>query len=107
MSETAWREVFDAALAKFGTVGLSRALGYNNHTLVSRIAKGNVNASDKFKQRLMQRFTRVDCPHLKQSITPQECTAYATRSYSAINAAEVPHFRACKKCPRRPEGVLP
>lgn len=104
MSETAWRDVFDAALAKFGTVGLARELGYNNHTLVSRIAKGDVEASSKFKQRLMQRLARINCPYLQQSITPQECTAFSSRSFAAINAPDVPHFRTCKKCQHRQEG---
>lgn len=99
-----WRQLFDDAVKAHGTVGLARMLGYNNHTLVSRILRGHVEASDKFQARVLRVLTLIDCPHLGQPITDETCTGYASRSFGAIAAPDVPHWRACKKCPHRKEA---
>lgn len=45
---------------------------------------------------------RLDCPHLAADIAPGECLGFASRSYGAIGAADVPHWRACQACPLNP-----
>lgn len=45
---------------------------------------------------------RLECPHLGADIAPGECQTFAARSYGAIEAADVPHWRACQVCLNNP-----
>lgn len=52
-----WRWwLLDEALAALGAVRLAARLGYSNHTLVSRISKGHIEASALFKARVIDRL---------------------------------------------------
>ena len=82
-----------------GISGVAERMGVSR-PYVSRVLSGSMDpVPDKFTDRVLATFARIDCPYLKTPLAPQECSRYARRSYSAITAAEVPHFRACKKCP--------
>ena len=56
---------------------------------------------------------RIECPHLKTDLARGECHTLAARSYGAIEAADVPHWRACQDCLSNPanqpkrEGAKP
>lgn len=84
-----------------GITGVAHALGYSRPA-ISRVMGGTYGKTDKVAAQVLATYARIDCPHLRTSIAPQECSDYAGRSYSAITAADVPHWRACKKCPRNP-----
>lgn len=103
MSE--WRELLKNGVETDprGISGVAKRMGISR-PYVSRVLTGSMDPVPvKFTDRVLATFARVECPYLKTALAPQECRAYAQRSYSAITAADVPHWRACKKCPHRPE----
>ena len=98
----AWREALETAIATDprGRAGVAERLDVSR-AYVSRVASGHMPAPPKFAQRVAATYLRVECPHLKASISPQECQAYAARSYAQCSQFEVDHWRACKACPHK------
>lgn len=87
-------------------------------TYVSQVINGLLApdaVSALFIQAVLQAFGqgRLDCPHLGTDIAPSQCHTWAARSYGAIEATDVPHWRACQDCLNNPanqpkrEGAKP
>lgn len=93
-----------------GVLKAAQAMGVSR-TYVARVLMTGENRikvpSQAFINRVIAAFGqgRVDCPHLARDIAPGECHAYARRSYGAISAADVPHWRACQSCPQNPQSL--
>lgn len=104
-----WRALLEAAVRQDerGIAGVAERIGYSRPA-VSRVLAGRYGNTDKLARAVLANYGRMQCPHLQESITPHECATYAARSYSAITAADVPHWRACKRCPHNPQqGATP
>ena len=78
--------------------GVSERIGYSR-TTVSLVLAGKYPNPTDVASAVIAAYVRIDCPHLRISLDPADCTTYAARRYSALNAADVPHWRACRKCP--------
>lgn len=105
----AWRQALDRAIAADprGKLGVAERLGVSR-PYVSRITTGDIpQASPRFIQRVIDVYLQVDCPHLRRSLPPGQCRAYATRAYADIAREDVPHWRACRRCPQRPQPAHP
>ncbi|PPD36047.1 MAG: hypothetical protein CTY18_06105 [Methylomonas sp.] len=48
-------------------------------------------------------YSRIDCPHLKQSLTREICQVYAEKK-RPNNPIRLQHWRACQNCPNKPTG---
>ena len=103
-----WRALLDAAIAADarGITGVAERLGYSRPA-VSRVLSGTYGDPTRLAAKVLATYARIDCPHLRASLAPDECAAYAGRSYGAITAADVPHWRACRKCPHNPAHKEP
>lgn len=88
-----------------GITGVAERLGYSRPA-ISRVLSGTYGNTDRLAAQVLATYARIDCPHLRTSLAPDECASYAGRSYSAITAADVPHFRACRKCKHNPANKL-
>ena len=88
-----------------GCTGVALKIG-RSRGYVSQFINGcnPLPASPNFKARVLSAFGdgRLDCPHLGHDIAPTQCHSYAARSYGAIEAADVPHWRACQGCLQNP-----
>ena len=95
-----WREQLLAAIEADPrrSAGVAEKLGVSR-VYVSRVLTGSIPvASPRFVSRVVALCQRVHCPHLDTSLPPDECRAYAARQYAQIDAAQVPHWRACQRC---------
>jgi DNA-binding transcriptional regulator YdaS (Cro superfamily) len=95
-----WRQALDAAVAADprGKLGVSERLGVSR-VYVSRVMTGSMpSAPAKFVERVTKTLMVVHCPHLQRALQPEECRAYAARTYSQVSQFEVAHWRACKGC---------
>ena len=104
----AWRTALDAAIAADPrrTAGVALRLGVSR-PYVSRVITGHMpRAPQAFIDRVLATYLRVQCPHLKVSLAPSECRAYAGRSYGQITVYEVDHWRACRSCPVKAPTVF-
>lgn len=105
VAETAsWRELFAAAVAERGAVEVARELGYNNHTLVSRISKGRIDASPKFIARVIDRYHVVKCPHTGEKQARTGCQIWLDVAAPTHNPGALAQWRACQRCAHRPQG---
>lgn len=102
-----WRQALDAAIAADpkGKQGVADRLGVSR-PYVSRICSGDIPvASPLFVQRVIDAYMQVNCPHLGRCLPPGQCRSYAQRSYAQITTAEVPHWRACRRCEHNPDAA--
>ena len=84
-----------------GKAGVAERLGYSRPA-ISRVLSGSYGDTGRLATKVLATYARIDCPHLLASLAPAECSAYAGRAYGAIAAADVPHWRACRRCPHNP-----
>ena len=105
---TDWLPLLNQAIADDprGITGVAERLGYSRPA-VSRVLSGTYGDPSRLAAKVLATYARIDCPHLRTSLAPDECAAYAGRSYGAITAADVPHWRACRKCPHNPAHKEP
>jgi hypothetical protein len=97
----AWRVALNVAIVTDprGRAGVAEKLGCSR-PYVSRVTTGDIDpAPAKFVRRVIATLMRVECPHLGVTLAPDECRTFAARTYARISATEVPHWRACQKCP--------
>lgn len=100
-----WRALFDAAVEKDGAVRVAARLGYNNHTLVSRVRAGHVPASDKFRKRVIDRyFVVAQCPATGQEQPRSECRRLATGAAPTQNPLAMRIWKTCQNCAHKPEA---
>ncbi|TVO57563.1 XRE family transcriptional regulator [Denitromonas halophila] len=99
-----WRALFDAAVEKDGAVRVAARLGYNNHTLVSRIANGHVPGSGKFQQRVIDRyFVVAECPATEREQPRSECRRLSRGAAPTHNPLSMRIWKTCQRCPHKPE----
>lgn len=105
---TDWLPLLHQAVAADprGITGVAERLGYSRPA-VSRVLAGTYGDPARLAAKVLATYARIDCPHLQTSLPSNECAAYAGRSYGAITAADVPHWRACRKCPHNPTKHTP
>lgn len=100
-----WRAIFDAALAERGPVRLAETLGYNNHTLVCRVAKGHVQASSNFQARVIDRLHVVaQCPATGLEQPRSECKRIGCGPAPTQNPLAMRSWKTCQRCPHKPES---
>lgn len=88
-----------------GMTGVAERIGYSRPA-VSRVLSGSYGDTTQVAAAVVAAYARIDCPYLRESLAPDECARYAARTYAAITAADVPHFRACRKCPKNPANLI-
>lgn len=97
----AWRKALDEAILADprGRTGVAEKLEISR-PYVSRVLTGSIaKPSKKFAARVAAVYLQVLCPHLGHHIPPATCRQFAQRTYSAISPQDVPHWRACRRCP--------
>lgn len=100
MPEHDWLDLLRQAVASDprGISGVANRIGYSRPT-VSRVLAGTYSNPAEVASAVIAIYVRIECPHLHITLAPEDCATYAARRYSAITGAEVPHWRACRKCP--------
>ena len=95
-----WLDVLQAAVAADprGITGVAERIGYSR-TAVSLALAGRYGGNpERIAHAVVSMLQAVECPFLGHAIPPGVCRRFSTRSYISITAADVPHWRACRKC---------
>lgn len=96
------REIVLSLLAGGMTkAAIAKEIDYDR-TSVSRWINEPGYNGEHVEAAVLARFSRFVCPHLKNEITPAECSAYAERAVPTSNTREVRHWRACQTCQHKP-----
>jgi hypothetical protein len=92
-------ELVRLRVEQIGISKTARELGVSR-TLVSLANSGTYPASTrKLEERALALYSRLDCPHLGQSITAAECEAHAIMPMPRNNPLRLAHWKACRACP--------
>lgn len=59
---------------------------------------------DRIAEAVVALLEVVECPHAKQTLPLAECHAIATASAPTHHPMKLGHWRACQRCPNRPQG---
>lgn len=86
----------NAAAAK--KLGISRAA-------VSTLLRGCYPSPNTTKvgAKIVERMSRIDCPHLAQSIPLIECRQHRERDCPTSSAVDVRFWRTCQECQHNPK----
>ena len=96
-----WMKLLTDAIAAAGRPGkqkIANELGISR-SQVSRVISGSYGAStDHIAKKVMERYGRIECPHLGTGITQEQCTQNHTRPAPTSSPREMKHWRACQTC---------
>lgn len=102
-----WISILEKAVDRTSPREVAEKLGYSRTTL-SLVLNGKYQGkTDKVAIRVIEVFGKVECPFEQRVITPADCKTHALAKAPTHNPAKMEHWRACLRCPMRPEGEKP
>ncbi|AUX60822.1 XRE family transcriptional regulator [Simonsiella muelleri] len=78
-------------------------LNYSKTTLSLIINRKYKGKTDRVRDKVLAIYAQVHCPHQNQVIVMSECVALATSSAPTHNPLKMQQWRACQRCPNKPE----
>ena len=103
-----WRVLLDEALARHGDnkQAVANELGVSR-TAVSLVCADKYHGRmDKFEKLVMDTYSRVECPHDGERVSPAQCKDLAERAAPTSSPREMRLWRACQNCQHKPTGVV-
>ncbi|MBP9101482.1 MAG: helix-turn-helix transcriptional regulator [Nitrosomonas sp.] len=107
MSEEPWmtllRRQVEAYNAQFrnGKGGIKKAaeqLGVSRSTISLILSGQYIASSEHVAKKVLEVFARVQCPHLGQDISNQQCRENSSREAPTSSPRAMKHWRACQSC---------
>ena len=107
MAAIDWRDILrrEVAADPRGKAGVAERLGVSR-SYVSRVlsdGKSHIPPSRRFLAKLEAEYGQVDCPYLQRPVARSTCHR-ALGPAPTHNPALIIQWRACQKCPLKPEG---
>lgn len=97
----AWLELLHAQVAASSRQAVADALGVSR-TAISLLMSGKYpGKTDNMAARVVDVFSRVQCPHSGQMVSPGECAQRAA-SMPTSSPGALRWWRACQTCPHAP-----
>lgn len=107
-SEPRWLQLVRAEAACTNIAAVALRLGYSR-TAVSLVLAGkypgNAGKIETKALEVLEPILTVACPYLDQDIALADCREHAGQRAPTHNPAKMHHWRACRQCPNRKEGV--
>lgn len=99
-----WFELLKAQVAAKGVVVVAKELGYRNHTGVSLALKSRYpGRTDALARNVLATYHTVECPHTGQTQHRSRCAEIVSRTAPTHNPLAMQHWRACQRCPHKPD----
>lgn len=97
-----WQNLLIEAVQASTKKHVADQLGVSRST-ISLIVNGKYPASsDHVAKRVLEKFGRIECPHLVRLITQTECHKNFARQAPNNSPREMKFWRACQVCPHKP-----
>jgi len=94
-----WLKLLTDAVEKSSNQAVADELGVSR-TAISLVMRGKYPAStDKIEALVMDTYSRVDCPHLGESIPITECKRHCSENAPTSSPRAMRLWRACQACP--------
>ncbi len=109
ISEPRWLELLRMEVAQTNIAATAARIGYSRTTISLVLAGKYPGKPDKIAAAALAELepvVAVDCPHLGMSIGVAVCLATSSQRAPTHNPAKMLHWRACRQCPHRKEGVI-
>ena len=94
-----WLDLLKEAVERSNTQAVADELGVSR-TVVSLVINDKYPAStDKFSEKVLALYSRVDCPHTGENISMSECKANHSSAAPTSSPRAMRLWRACQSCP--------
>lgn len=104
LNNTMWLKLLTDAAEKSSNQAVADELGVSR-TTISLVMNGKYPAStEKIESLVMALYSRVDCPHLGESIPITQCKRHHNENAPTSSPRAMRLWRACQSCPNN-EGV--
>lgn len=99
-----WLGLLQAEVARSSMGQAAKRLGYSR-TSVSLVLAGKYPGNTAHIARAaLALLDVVACPHAGQTLTQADCRAIALGAAPTHHPIKLGHWRACQRCPHRPQG---
>jgi len=94
-----WLNLLTNAVKNSSKAQVAISIGVSR-TTISLVMNGKYPAStDKIEALVMATYSRVDCPHLGESIPITECKRHCSENAPTSSPRAMRLWRACQTCP--------
>ena len=95
-----WKQLVHSRIKAVGSIQkVADELGYARASLSLALRDKYIGSTERLEQTVIRVLGSVNCPHLGQEITPDQCQAYKHREAPTQNPADMRHWRTCQQCP--------
>lgn len=95
-----WIVLVEQRIEQLGSIQkVANELGYARSSLSLALRGKYVGSTERLEQTVIRVLGSLNCPHLGQEITPDQCQAYKHREAPTQNPADMRHWRTCQQCP--------
>lgn len=99
-----WFQILKDEVEKKSRSQVAREMGYSS-TAISLIMSGKyMGKSDKVRDKVLQQYTRVFCPYLKQNIPLCQCVDAQNSKAPTHNPLKMQAWKACQGCLKKCEN---
>lgn len=103
-SEPRWLGLLRTEAERTSIAAIAGRLGYSR-TSISLVLAGKYPVKpDRIAASVVALLEVVECPHAKQTLPLAECRDIATAQAPTHHPMKLGHWRACQRCPNRPQG---
>lgn len=98
-----WFEILIDEIEATSQRKVAEKLGYSITTINLVVNGKYAGKTDAVGRRVIEVFTRVNCPFLGSEIARSVCVELAKAPAPTHNPIKMQQWKACKKCPKRPD----
>lgn len=97
-----WLEMLRAQVAAKGLRQVCREIKYSKATVSLVLNDKYPSPTGRIEARVIERYTRVNCPFLRQELTGDECASYRSKASPTSDPRAIQHWAACQSCHHNP-----
>lgn len=103
-SEPRWLTLLRAEAERTSMRAVAGRLGYSPTAISLVLAGKYAGKPDRIAKAALALLDVVECPHTGQTMPLVECRTIAHGSAPMHHPMKLGHWRACQRCPNRPQG---
>lgn len=99
-----WLPLLRAEAERSSIAATAALLGYSRTSISLVLAGKYPGATGRIASRVLARLDKQSCPHLGEQISTASCREIALATAPTHHPLKLGHWRACQRCPKRPQG---
>jgi hypothetical protein len=102
-----WLQLLREEARRTSMARTARLLGYSTATISLVLAGKYPGKTDRIARAVLATLDKLICPHSGEQISSATCRATALAVAPTHHPMKLSHWRACQRCPNRPQGEQP